>query len=131
MMRPPSSGRYAQRALFPRDDVTADPPPDPRRVIVPNDNTAVGTVGADVPAGTGDSNVMYPGYVSSTPWAGWPVGWDTPWMEPAPTHSTFFGYRADDPDGYLTRVSTVGTCVDINSRAVVAMAAYAVRDGVP
>jgi len=132
MTRPPPSGRYASRALIPRgDQVTPDPPADPRGDITPNANPPVGTVGADVPAGVGDSNVMYPGFVSATPWAGWPVGWDTPLMEPTPAHSTFFGFGAADPAGYLTRVSTVGTCVDINSRAVVAMAAYAVRGGVP
>lgn len=132
LARPPSSGRYAQRALIPRgDQVTPDPPADPRGDIVPNDNPPVGTVGADVPAGEGDSHVMYPGYVSATPWAGWPVGWDTPYMETTPTWSTFFGYGQIDPAGYLQRVSTVGTCVDINSRAVVAMAAYAVKAGVP
>ena len=129
--RPAPSGRYAQRALIPRDAVTPDPPADPRGDIVANANPPVGTVGADVPAGTGDSHVMYPGYVSAVPWAGWPVGWDTPYMEETPTHSTFFGYAESDPDGYLERVSTVGTCVDINARAVVAMAAYAVRAGVP
>jgi HK97 family phage portal protein len=132
LSRPSPSGRYAQRALIPRDgQVTPDPPADPRGDIVPNANAPVGTVGADVPAGVGDSHVMYPGYVSATPWAGWPVGWDTPYMETTPTHSTFFGYGEQDPAGYATRVSTVGTCVDINSRAVVAMAAYAVKAGVP
>jgi HK97 family phage portal protein len=132
LTRPPSSGRFASRALIPRDEqVTPDPPADPRGDIVPNANAPIGTVGADVPAGVGDSNVMYPGYVSATPWAGWPVGWDTPFMEPTPSHSTFFGYGQTDPAGYLTRVSTVGTCVDINSRALVAMAAYAVKAGVP
>lgn len=131
LTRPAPSGRYAQRALIPRDQVTPDPPADPRGDVVPNDNAPVGTVGGDVPAGEGDSHVMYPGYVSATPWAGWPVGWDTPWMETTPTDSTFFGYGRQDPAGYLTRVSTVGTCVDINSRAVVAMAAYAVKGGVP
>ena len=98
---------------------------------MPNGNAPVGTTGPDVPAGFGDSHVMYPGYVTATPWAGWPVGWDTPYMEPTPAFSTFFGYGAADPAGYLTRVSTVGTCVDINTRAVVAMAAYQVTAGVP
>jgi HK97 family phage portal protein len=132
LARPPSSGRYAQRALIPRDEaVTPDPPADPRGDIEPNPNPPLGTVGPNVAAGEGDSHVMYPGYVSATPWAGWPVGWDTPYMETTPTASTFFGYAAADPAGYAGRVSTVGTCVDINSRAVVAMAAYAVRAGVP
>ena len=134
--RPASTGRYEPRtitrALIPRDDepVTADPPPDPRADTIPNVNDPVGTVGANVPAGDGDSHVMYPGFVSAVPWAGWPVGWDTPYMEPTPTYSTFFGYGAADPAGYLQRVSTVGTCIDINARAVVAMQAYGVRDGV-
>lgn len=132
LTRPAPSGRYAQRALIPRDEqVTPDPPADPRGDTVPNANAPVGTVGPDVPAGDGDTHVMYPGYVSATPWAGWPVGWDTPYMEPTPAHSTFFGYGAQDPAGYASRVSTVGTCVDINSRAVVAMAAYSVKAGVP
>lgn len=132
LTRPAPSGRFAQRALIPRgDQVTPDPPADPRGDTEPNPNPPLGTVGPNVAAGTGDSNVMYPGYVSAVPWAGWPVGWDTPWMETTPTHSTFFGYSHDDPAGYASRVSTVGTCVDINSRAVVAMAAYAVTKGVP
>ena len=66
--------------------MTNDPPPDPRGDVIPNANAPVGTVGADVPAGGGDSHVMYPGYVSATPWAGWPVGWDTPYMETTLPH---------------------------------------------
>jgi HK97 family phage portal protein len=123
MQRPPSTGRYA-RALIPRD---ADPDP---RGRIPNDNPAVGTVGPNVPAGFGDTHVGYPaGFppYQAEAWAGWPLEWGTPWMESDPTWSTFFGFGAADPAGYLNRVSTVGTCVDKNSRQLASFPAYAVR----
>ena len=132
LTRPAPSGRYAQRALIPRDaPATPDPPDDPRGDIEPNPNPPVGTVGADLRPGTGESSAVFPGFLSMVPFDGWPPGWGMPWMETTPTSSTFFGYSAADPAGYAGRVSTVGTCVDINSRAVVAMAAYSVTKGVP
>jgi HK97 family phage portal protein len=121
-----------KRALIPPDGAVApDPPADPRGDVIPNTNPPLGTVGVDLTGPGGESGAVMPGYLSMVPFDGWPAGWDVPWMEPTPAFSTFFGFGAADPAGYLERVSTVGTCVDINSRAVVAMAAYAVTAGVP
>ena len=133
--RPPSTGRYAPstsryaRALIPRDGPDQAP-----RDRLPNDNPPVGTTGPNVPAGYGDTHVAYPAAyppAQAEAWAGWPVEWGTPWLETTPTYSTFFGYGADDPSGYLKRVSTVGTCVDKNSRQLASFPVYAVRDRHP
>lgn len=127
--RPPSTGRFAPRltrALLPPDDTP--------RENVPNGNDPMGTVGPDVPAGFGDTHVMYPAVnppAQAEAWAGWPVEWATPWLEPSPMWSTFFGYGQSDPVGYLTRVSTVGTCVDKNARQLASFPAYSVTAGVP
>ena len=54
--------------------------------------------------------------VDPMPWAGWPEGWETAW-----------GYGASDPNGFLHRVSTVMTCVDLNSRQLGSFPIYGVR----
>lgn len=135
--RPPSTGRYAPRtvtrALIPRDDGSpafidgGDP-----RDRVPNANEPLGSTGPNVAPGFGDTHVMYPaGGWHAEAWQGWPVGWQTPLLEQTPTHSTFFGYGTTDPAGYLKRVSTVGTCVDKQSRQLASFPAYGVRNGAP
>lgn len=60
-------------------------------------------------------------------WSGWPDGWGTPWMEASPSSSTFFGYGADDPGGYMRRISTVMTCVDRNTRALATFPVYGLK----
>lgn len=55
------------------------------------------------------------GSVAAMPWDGWPDEWGTWW-----------GYGATDPDGYLHRVSTVMTCVDLNSRQLGSFPVYGV-----
>lgn len=120
-----------KRALVPRDaePAAAAAGGDPRD-RVPNANDPAGTVGPNVGPGFGDTHVMYPaGTWHSEAWDGWPVDWQTPVLETTPTHSTFFGYGRNDPGGYLRRVSTVGTCVDLQSRQLASFPAYGVRGG--
>ena len=65
---------------------TVGPPPSPQDLpprvdVIPNDNPPVGTVGADVPSGVGDSHVLYPANnppFDPIPWTGWPAQWDVP-----------------------------------------------------
>jgi HK97 family phage portal protein len=62
---------------------TMGPPPGlpPRVDVIPNGNPEIGTVGADVPTGTGDDHVLYPANnppVDPMPWAGWPAEWAMP-----------------------------------------------------
>ncbi len=52
-------------------------------------------------------------------WDGWPVGWSTPnWG------SYGFGFHMDDPGGFMSRVSTTMTCVDLNSRQLGSFPVY-------
>ena len=54
-------------------------------------------------------------------WDGWPVNWDTPnWG----TGTGQFGFNRDDPNGYLSRVSTVFTCIDLNSTQLASFEPY-------
>lgn len=137
--RPPSTGRYPTRvrALLPPSGDPPAPAPasgDDPRDRVPNANAPVGTTGPNVPAGFGDTHVMYPAAwppPQAEAWAGWPLEWATPFLEETPTWSTFFGYGRSDPAGYMRRVSTVGICVDKQSRQLASFPAYGFRGDRP
>lgn len=121
--RPPSSGRFASRALVPRDI-------DPRSAL-PNDNGA----GPNVPAqsvgptsseGIGNTNVMYPvGAPPAQPWSGWPVGWSPP---PAGNDWSGTGYGRQ---GAQANLSTAVTCIDLNSRELASLPVYGMRGESP
>lgn len=98
---------YRSRAI-PRDNI-------------PNTNPPVGSVGPNVPAGFGDTHAMYPdgslensGHMPEVmAWQGWPTGWDTPnWNG----QSTF-----------PRLVSTLWTCIDLNTRQLASFPIYGVR----
>lgn len=75
-----------------------------------NGNPPIGTVGPHVLG-----NVEPP--MDVQPWAGWPAGWDTPLWN---------GWH----DLY-TRVATVWTCVDLNSRQLASFPAYGMQGRTP
>jgi len=91
------------------------------RDSIPNPNPPVGTVGDNVPPGYGDSHAMYPtghleqaGYWPEVQaWAGWPTGWETPLWNGA----TNLGRM----------VSTLGTCIDLNTRQLASFPVYGVK----
>lgn len=93
---------------------------------MPNANDPLPTVGpGEASDGYGNTHVMYPtGGWHAEAWAGWPVGWDTPWMNPL----NGFGYGRSDQSGYCSRVSTVDICVDLNSRELASFPIYGVRN---
>lgn len=123
--RPPSI-LAQQRAAHQRANEI--PQIDPRDHL-PNTNQPYGTVGPNVAAGVGDSHVMYPqGGWHAEAWAGWPTTWDTPWYG---RDWSGFGYGRHDPDGYLGRVSVVGTCVDLNTRQLASFPIYGVQGTTP
>lgn len=101
------------------DRASEVPQIDPRSHI-PNGNDPVGTVGPEV-AAVGGIGMMH-----AEPWAGWPAGWATPWMETGSDEWSGFGYGRQDPNGYLGRVSTVSTCVDLNSSQLASFPLYGV-----
>ena len=88
---------------------------DPARDNLPNANAPVGSVGPNVPAGYGDTHAMYSAAfppMEAQAWQGWPVGWDTPrWNE------------AELPK----LVSTLWTCVDLNTRQLASFPTYGMR----
>lgn len=82
----------------------------------PNANPPLGSVGPNVPAGIGDVHVMYdkahpPAQVQA--WQGWPVEWQTPLWGGAT---------------YNNLVSTLWTCVDLNTRQLATMPTYGMKD---
>jgi len=91
------------------------------RDSIPNNNPALGTVGDNVPPGFGDSHALYPsgqleqsGYMPDVQaWQGWPVGWETPLWNGA----TYTGRL----------VSTLWTCIDLNTRQLASFPAYGVK----
>ena len=98
---------YRHRAN-PRDDI-------------PNENPPTGSVGPNVESGFGDTHVMYPegqletsGHMPDVQsWQGWPVGWDTPLW---------------NGQTYPQRlVSTLWTCIDLNSRQLASFPIYGVK----
>ena len=81
----------------------------------PNPNPPIGSVGPNVPAGFGDTHVNYS--ISNPPveaqaWQGWPVGWDTP---------NWAGQSSQK------LVSTLGTCIDLNTREVASFPVYGMK----
>lgn len=93
---------YRSRAL-PRDNT-------------PNGNLPIGTVGPNVPQGYGDVHVQYPESdppVQVQAWAGWPVEWATPNWNGQST-------------GQM--VSTLGTCIDLNTRELASFPIYGMKD---
>jgi HK97 family phage portal protein len=122
-----------QRAAFevpqidPRDHIPNDNPlPAPPPGVPPG-----GTVGTESRPGEVMTGWSAASGFHAEAWAGWPAGWGTPWMEPQPREWTFFGYGAEDPAGYLRRVSTVMTCVDRNSRAMSSFPVYGLKNRQP
>ena len=103
---------------------TVGPPPlpqdlPPRVDVIPNGNLEVGTVGADVPAGTGDSHVLYPASnppVDPIPWAGWPAEWAMPAWNGLDTHGL---------------IDVAFAAVDRNASAFASMPPGAIKGGVP
>ena len=92
----------------------ADTRPPPRDNL-PNGNLPVGSVGPDVPAGFGDTHVNYS--IDNPPvqvqaWQGWPVEWDTPLWNGATTQRL---------------VSTLGTCIDLNTRELASFPVYGIK----
>lgn len=97
------------------------------RDVDANGNPAVGTVGPDVPAGYGDTHVMYADSLNgwSVPpppmvqaWAGWPVEWATP----------MWGSMVGLSD-IMRRVSTVFAAIDTQARILSTMPPYRTRGG--
>ena len=81
----------------------------------PNPNPPVGSVGPNVPAGFGDTHVNFSATnppVEAQAWQGWPVGWDTPnW----------------DGISHQKLVSTLGTCIDLNTRELASFPVYGLK----
>ena len=101
-----ADGVPVSERAFPRDNL-------------PNTNPPVGTTGPNVPAGFGDTHVMYPA-VAPPPqvqaWAGWPVEWATPEWQ------AFMGHL-----GSLT--DTAFVCLDLNASVLATMPVYLTRRG--
>ena len=111
------------------DDPLALPPRSP---VTPNDNLPAGSVGPNVPVagdvvsaqfgdpgGYGATHVMYPASdppIQASAWAGWPVGWETPWLRAAGSQ-------------YTGDLDIAWACLDLNSRIVADMPWYVMRDG--
>ena len=92
------------------------------RDVDPNGNPPVGTVGPDVPAGYGDTHVMYDGAGIPPPmvqaWAGWPVEWATP------NWGSTVGLSE-----ITRRVSTLFAALDKQAWQIATMPPYRTRDG--
>jgi HK97 family phage portal protein len=128
--RPPSTGRYAKRALVPRD-VAVDP-----RSYPPNDNgagpnTPPVSVGPTSSEGIGNTNVM----VGDAPpvagpvgqaWSGWPDGWTPP-----PPGNEWSGYGYGRQGGAQANLSTAVTCIDLNSRELASLPVYGMKGETP
>jgi HK97 family phage portal protein len=52
-------------------------------------------------------------------------------MEAGTDQWSGFGYGRQDPNGYMARVSTFGSCVDLNSRLIATFPVYALAGGRP
>jgi HK97 family phage portal protein len=90
------------------------------RDAVPNPNPPLGSVGPNVPQGYGDVHVQYPiGQLEASghwpevqAWQGWPTGWETPlWDGATAAH----------------QVSTLGTCIDLNTRELASFPVYGMK----
>lgn len=100
-----------------RDRAREHPQIDPRD-HVPNGNTPVGTVGPQSEIG---------GVWHAEAWAGWPSNWATPPMGPGWQEWSGFGFGRQDPAGYAQRVSTVSTCIDLNTSQLASFPLYGVN----
>lgn len=88
---------------------------------IPNANDPVGSVGPNVPPGFGDVHSMYPDGQLETSghmpevmaWQGWPTGWETP--------------RWNGIDYQNRLVSTLWTCIDLNTRQLASFPIYGVK----
>ncbi len=123
LQRRPAEYVELARAEAPLDRALEVPQIDPRNHD-PNANPAIGTVGPHTTGG----QVMH-----AEAFAGWPQTdgygntWGTPWMEPLGSGEwSGFGYGRQSPDGYMKRVSTVMTCVDLNTSQLASFPAYGV-----
>lgn len=97
---------HAYERAFPRDNA-------------PNTNDPIGSVGPNVPAGFGDTHVMYPQWdapIQAQAWQGWPVEWATPHW------NAFFGE-------YSSQADTAFACLDLNASVLSTMPVYLTRDG--
>ncbi len=111
--RPEPSGNYEKRTRAASEVPQVSPDTHDA-----NANDPIGTVGPQAVLGT---NVMYPsGGYHADAWAGWPVDWKMPWMNG-------FGYGIGDPGGYLNRISTASTAIDLNSRTLASFPIYGVE----
>lgn len=87
----------------------------------PNTNPPIGSVGPNVPVGFGDVHSMYPDGQLETSgimpevmaWQGWPTGWNTPYWNGA--------------TNYPRLVSTLWTCIDLNTRQLASFPIYGVK----
>lgn len=89
---------------------------DPARDNLPNVNEPLGSVGPNVGVGFGGTHAMYPAAyppAEAQAWHGWPVGWETPYW--------------NDGDYIPRMVSTLWTCVDLNTRQLASFPTYAMR----
>ncbi len=101
------SGLIVERNAFPRD-------------VIPNPNPAIGTVGPNVPAGYGDTHVMYDRDnppLQAQAWDGWPVEWAVP------SNLTGAGVIAN-------RISIVFSAIDLNARIVGSLPLYTKKENV-
>ena len=138
MGRPASTGRFASRAL-----VRSDPRDQPANENLAGPNVPPISVGP-----TSSTNAPGNFVLQAQAWSGWPdasslgVGpapWDTPYMEPLTGGDMWggkgqwsgFGYGRQNPDGYLSRVSTVMTAVDLNSRQLASFPVYGTKNQAP
>lgn len=87
----------------------------------PNANPPIGSVGPNVTEGFGDTHVMYPDGQLETSgqmpevmaWQGWPTSWQTPLW--------------NGISGYSRLVSTLWTCIDLNTRQLASFPIYGVK----
>lgn len=102
----------------------------------PNTSPPVGSVGPQSSPGDVLDELLPPPSPAPAPrqlhaeaWDGWPTGWGTPPLERAEGSGDWsgFGYGRHDPGGYLGRVSTAMTCVDLNSSQLASFPTYGVR----
>lgn len=79
-----------------------------------NQNPPAGSVGPNVSAGYGDTHAMYPARfpVPVEAWQGWPVGWNTPLW---------------NGQTQANLVSTLWTCVDLNTRQLASFPPYGMK----
>lgn len=107
----------------------------PPRAHDPNPNPPAGSVGPQSsPGALMPLPAPNPPMPATAPaphaeaWDGWPDDWDTPWLEAMSGGDwSGYGYGRHNPDGYMGRVSTVMTCIDLNSSQLAAMPVYGVR----